>query len=308
MESTYSDYLLKIRQHSRRYVSLLVEKPDANEYINPSKVNIRKFAEGLLDIMGTSIMSTFDVLELSFVGSGSHGSVFDCGNGKMLKITDDESEFSNSSYLVNMDIPHVMRIYMVARMKKENIFFIQYKKYKLLKEQYPNLYDFYSTHEEKQIIPLGKIVMSFIKNDGVFKDVDDAKFDEWVDRKNSSIARSIVKDISEFVSMNSPFNKLSKPQRNAIVVVLFNTGVVNPTLLSIMMDDEDTLGKNFMRLFSNIIDGCVLMFQKAGIDFEDYHSDNIAVDDNGDFVLIDLGQTQTYRKPHGFKIIETKII
>ena len=191
-------------------------------------------------------------------------------------------------------------------MKKKAIFFIQYKKYGLLKEEYPNLYDFYSTYEEKQIIPLGEMVMSFIKNDGRFKTVDDTRFDTWVDRKGSGVARDIVEDISEFVSTNSPFDRLSKPQRNAISVVLFNTSLVDSTLLSVMMDDQDSLGKQFMRLFSNIIDGCASMFQKAGIDFGDYHSDNIAVDDNGDFVLIDLGQTQTYKKAQGFKIVETK--
>lgn len=308
MAKTYKDYLLGVRQKAQEHVSLLMEKSGDSFHVDSERLNVQDVVEELIKEKWFAISEIFDIRDLRYIDSGSHGSAFDCGNGKILKITNDESEFDNSSAIVGMNIPHVMRVYKLARLKKKKVFFIQYKKYNLLRDEYPDLHEFYEAYELKQIIPLGEMVMSYLKGDGTFKEVDTTRLDAWIRSQGSPIAKEIMGEIVQFLSSRRPFKELSEPQRNAIAVTLFNTSKVDSTLLSVMMDDEDPLGNQFMRLFSDIIEGCLMMFKKAGVDFGDYHSGNIAVDDNGEFVLFDLGETVTHKKARNFEIIEGKTL
>jgi hypothetical protein len=210
----YSEYLTEIRKHAWGHVcSLALEQVSNSKRIEGALLKSKKFSETILDGRGSAIANVFDIEELSYLGSGTHGSAFDCGNGKVLKITNDKSEFNNCSNIVGMIIPNVMNVYKVAVVKDQSVYFIQYKKYDLLRDVYPEIYTFFENNQDC-IVNLFELVAGYLKGNPTLHSVEDVIFNMWKE-KLSSNAQEIVSDIEAFVENCGAFSQLGKDEKKS---------------------------------------------------------------------------------------------
>lgn len=84
---------------------------------------VRSFPKGMAKL-GVDV----DALEGLQAWTGTRGTAFDLGNGKILKITNDEKEAMTSSILVGKELPNIVKFYAVWRFKDTNFYGIMQEK------------------------------------------------------------------------------------------------------------------------------------------------------------------------------------
>jgi len=101
--------------------ALLNENNESTDESSAKEV-LKKFPKGM------KALGVNNVDSLKALGVGTRGTAFDVGNGKVLKLTNDEKEAGAASVLVGKNIKNIVNFYAVKRLKDTPYFVILQEK------------------------------------------------------------------------------------------------------------------------------------------------------------------------------------
>lgn len=236
----------------------------------------------------------------TLLGVGSFGYAFEVSGGKVLKITSDELEANNSALIKGEKVPLVCEIYEVFGFKKiKSIFVIIQKKYPnksaftnpnvttedylslqiILRQQVSNtakkfwggdlIFDY-----DKEIKKYTKFFNNTIQN---FKPKLDLKIGEQFDKDVENLLNTKEGNMTPIE--RSDFLKIHE-----IVRMIFNPSYFDSNGV---FENELDVVLHFYAVFK--------ILQEYGIEFADFHGGNL-LNDNGELVVIDLGQSKSDKK------------
>ena len=204
-----------------------------------------------------SVIERFNIKSATLLGAGSYGVAYSIGNGKVFKITSDELEIDAGSKVMNANLKYVGKYYEVGFSKSLELGFIVMKEYDALNigDYYLGLYDNLSTYEK-----------------GLIQNQSD---------------RDLVVKINEIINdMNIRLYYVKEHVRKALYENF------SWSMYRKLLDNPNERLFNTIRLF---IDSqyAINELKKIGIEWEDSHINNFALDKDGTHVVIDVGTAQT---------------
>jgi serine/threonine protein kinase len=235
----------------------------------------------------------------SILDCGSYGCAYDCGGGKVVKITSDESEAVAAAKVKTLGKhKNVYNVYNVFKLGSGSWYAIVQEK---LEE--PN----------SDVEHVGNLIGPLIEMDELFEDLffeysGIAKFK----RIFINFAREVYTDARD-KNTKGYYDLFLETYDDQIIAEfigeMFDLSIKYPTKRTVKdhtkfivneLQDIQKTDKNF-KIFDQIANGVSWLYRN-GIEFIDVHSGNIMQRHNGDVVLIDLGISNT--QGGGFKDIE----